>query len=439
MTNGRVNALADALAARLAELQARAAAAEPGKAPHLLYDALAELAVALEELHVATAELAQQNEELIEARDVLERERSRYSELFEWAPDGYVVTSPGGVVKEANRAAQRLLGTDAAALEEKPLVALVLPEDHGAYFRLLADARATPGQVQTQLRLCPPGREPFPVLARSAPVRSPEGEVSALRWLVSDITERQRSEDELRRALVRLRGQDDVKSAFILGVAHDLRAPVLAINALVQSLVEADDAGLPEPTRSALRRIGGHADTLYRMQTDLLDLERLARGIVRPHRRATNLAALVHDVVKRVDVGRRTLEVTTDDVEADVDPGMIESMVEKLLRNAASHTPERTSVWVRVESDAASGMVTLIVEDDGPGVPENLREQVFDLFHRGQQGEFAPGIGAGLYLVRRFAELHGGEAWVTERPGGGASFGVRLPLGSDAPESDRPH
>jgi signal transduction histidine kinase len=83
-------------------------------------------------------------------------------------------------------------------------------------------------------------------------------------------------------------------------------------------------------------------------------------------------------------------------------------------------------VIVRVE--ASDGGVLLLVEDEGPGVPEEMREAIFEPFRQGPDApEHSPGVGVGLTLVRRFAELHGGRAWVEERAGGGASFRVFLP------------
>jgi signal transduction histidine kinase len=99
-------------------------------------------------------------------------------------------------------------------------------------------------------------------------------------------------------------------------------------------------------------------------------------------------------------------------------------MVENLLANAARHTRKGSNVWVRVKHHDAGA--TIVVEDDGPGVPDELREQIFEPFRRGP-GQLQPGSGIGLSLVARFAELHGGHAWVEERAGGGASFRVFLP------------
>jgi two-component system sensor histidine kinase GlrK len=114
---------------------------------------------------------------------------------------------------------------------------------------------------------------------------------------------------------------------------------------------------------------------------------------------------------------------------AAVDVGQAERIIENLISNAVRHTPAGTPIWVRAEPQ--EGGVLLVVEDEGPGVPEQLRRAVFEPFRRGSaDGAHPPGVGVGLALVARFADLHGGEAWVEPRRGGGASFRVYLPDGN---------
>jgi two-component system, OmpR family, sensor histidine kinase MtrB len=108
----------------------------------------------------------------------------------------------------------------------------------------------------------------------------------------------------------------------------------------------------------------------------------------------------------------------------------VERIVENLVVNAARHTTAGATIWVRVQPQ--DGGVLLLVEDEGPGVPAELWEQIFQPFHKGRNiADHAPGSGIGLALVARFAELHGGRAWVQDRPGGGASFRVFLPDGRE--------
>jgi hypothetical protein len=122
----------------------------------------------------------------------------------------------------------------------------------------------------------------------------------------------------------------------------------------------------------------------------------------------------------------RPIEVVADPILAEVDPAMVERIVENLLINAVRHTARGIAIWVRVR--AVEDGVLLNVEDAGTGVPEELRAGVFEPFRQGPgRDEHSPGVGIGLSLVARFAELHGGRAWIEDRPGGGASFKVSLP------------
>ena len=108
----------------------------------------------------------------------------------------------------------------------------------------------------------------------------------------------------------------------------------------------------------------------------------------------------------------------------------MERVVENLLTNAGRHTTPDTPVWVKVARRDED--VLLTVEDAGGGVPKELRTALFEPFRQGPgAAAHAPGVGIGLSLVARFAELHGGRAWVQDRPGGGASFQVLLPDATD--------
>src|SRR5207249_6664638 len=97
-----------------------------------------------------------------------------------------------------------------------------------------------------------------------------------------------------------------------------------------------------------------------------------------------------------------------------------------LLSNAVRHTPPNSSIWLCAELHDRG--IRISVEDSGPGVPVELRDQLFGAFVRGPRSSaHSPGVGIGLSLVSKFAQLHGGRAWVENRPGGGASFRVYLP------------
>jgi signal transduction histidine kinase len=251
--------------------------------------------------------------------------------------------------------------------------------------------------------------------------------------VIVDLTEVRRALEREQEATQRLLALDRMKNTFLDAVSHELRTPLAAIVGIGLTLEHKAD-NLAEADRSDLyTRLVANARKLDRLLNDLLDLDRLTHGIVAPKRRPTDVAALAARIADDWGLlnGRRP-QVVAQPLTVSLDPGKVERIIENLLANAARHTPPDTPVWVRVEHPAAGDGVLLAVEDAGAGVPAELRDSVFEPFRQGPgTPTHAPGVGIGLTLVARFAELHGGRAWVEERPGGGSSFRVLIP---DAPQ-----
>jgi K+-sensing histidine kinase KdpD len=249
-----------------------------------------------------------------------------------------------------------------------------------------------------------------------------------------DISDRKESQAHLERALdvereaaQRLRSLDEMKNTFLQAVSHDLRTPLAAILGLAVTLERGDVALDEADARDLAGRIAANARRLERLVTNLLDMDRLARGIVSPQLDETDVGALVGRVAVESElVPHDRLVTELADVVQPIDAAKVERIVENLLANAVRHASADATVWVRVEPAPAG--VVIVVEDDGPGVPEELRETIFEPFRQGPDApRHSPGVGVGLTLVRRFAELQGGRAWVQERQGGGASFRVFVP------------
>ena len=243
----------------------------------------------------------------------------------------------------------------------------------------------------------------------------------------------------------RLREVDEMKNTFLQAVSHDLRTPLAAILGLAITLGRDDIELETDEVHELGTRIASNARKLDRLVHDLLDLDRLSRGIIEPNFKEADVGELVLRLVEESDQSlRRKVETEIAHIVAAVDPPKVERIVENLLANSAKHAP--TSSHVLVATREADGGVLIVIEDDGPGVPADGREEIFEPFNRGPASPVhAPGMGIGLSLVRRFSQLQGGNAWVEEREGGGASFRVFLPdareawaeVGDGGPAGDR--
>jgi signal transduction histidine kinase len=164
---------------------------------------------------------------------------------------------------------------------------------------------------------------------------------------------------------------------------------------------------------------------MNRLVDDMLDLERLDRGQITPERDPTDVGELARRVALEVPgMDTHPVRVDADPVLVEVDPSKVERIIENLLTNAGRHTAAGIPVHIEIRQQPKG--VLLVIEDEGTGIPDELKEELFEPFRQGPTAA-GRGVGIGLSLVKRFAELHGGTAVIEDRPGGGARFVISLP------------
>jgi len=223
-----------------------------------------------------------------------------------------------------------------------------------------------------------------------------------------------------------LRELNEVKDTLLHAVSHDLKGPLAGILGSAQTLRRAEQIGLTDEERATmLDMIEQGAKKMNRLVDDLLDLDRLDRGHIQPERTPTDVGELARKIARELPgMESHPIRVEADPILVDVDAGKVERVIENLLVNARRHTPAGTAVHIRVHG--RSNGVVLVVEDEGTGIPDDLKDALFEPFRQGA-GAGGRGVGIGLSLVRKFAELHGGTAHVEDGEHGGARFVITLP------------
>jgi two-component system sensor histidine kinase KdpD len=225
------------------------------------------------------------------------------------------------------------------------------------------------------------------------------------------------------------RRSDELKTALLRAVTHNLRTPLASIKASVSGLRQPDAAFAEEDRAELLAEIEEEADRLDRLVTNLLDASRLEAGGVTVSRHPQDLAELVGAAVDRLQLRLPGREVRLDIPEelppVACDYAQIDQVVTNLLENALLHTPAATPVLARAVRE--NGAVRVEVVDRGPGISAPDRERLFLPFERGRTR--APGTGLGLTIARGFVEAHGGKLWLEEGSDTGARFVFTLPVG----------
>jgi signal transduction histidine kinase len=225
-----------------------------------------------------------------------------------------------------------------------------------------------------------------------------------------------------------LRAVDEMKTALLRAVAHDVRNPLMAIAGFAEVLLM--DREMEDAQRLHLTsRIVANANELNTLVDDLLHLDRIAAGRVNPELEEVDVSAVVGRAVASASADRpERVDIDADaPITAAVDRARFERAIANLVSNALRYTPEDSPVRVGVRRDGDELRVE--VDDRGPGIPDDQKEAVFEPFVRGSQAARTTGTGLGLSLVRQFAELHGGRVWVEDPPEGGARFVFVVPAG----------
>jgi signal transduction histidine kinase len=215
------------------------------------------------------------------------------------------------------------------------------------------------------------------------------------------------------------------EARFSSDVSHELRSPITALSAAVEVL-DARRADLPERSQQALDVVVNQVRRFDQLVLDLLELSRLDVGVADVHRDELRLGEVLPRIAARH--GYAEVPVVVDPAANDavsVDKLRLERVVGNLLENASIHAGGASRISVE---PGPANTVLLAVEDGGPGVAASEKGRIFERFARGTASRHrVGGTGLGLALVVEHARSYGGDAWVEDRPGGGARFVVRLP------------
>jgi len=246
----------------------------------------------------------------------------------------------------------------------------------------------------------------------------------ALAELAALARERDRMREERVEAEA-LRRSDELKTALLRSISHDLRTPLTSIIAGGAALGSATPTPAERAELSAA--IVAEGERLSRLVENLLDMSRLEAGKAEPHREQTDLAEVLEgarDAVAGGDLVDLALGPGPPPVEADA--AQLERAFANLLENAIRHGGGRP---VKVTSRRTGDKIALRVVDQGPGIPESERGRIFEPFQTGSAGGARGGSGLGLAIARGFVEANGGQIALESLPGQGSSFVVSFPLG----------
>jgi len=364
-------------------------------------------------------------------------------ELLNSLGDGVTLADARGRIVFSNRAADRILGvgaTDAPAEAWADHYGIFLPEDRETPFPedQYPLVRAIEGESTRGVGMWirnPSVPDGVLVSVTGRPVKDDGGEIVGATVVFRDITELRRTRRDLEQTveeLARTQRQKDELSAFVV---HDLKGPITAILLSAQLLLQNPD--FDEKDREMLDDINGSAEELHRMVLDLLDIQLAEDGRLDPNLAPVPLGDLLHDVGKGYRAQAMTSETDlrvvdpSGDLTAMADADLLHRIVSNLIANSFKYAKGGT-VRLSAASLDDPPRCRITIEDDGPSVPRELREEIFRMWNqleRDERGRHRDSRGIGLHFARRATEAQGGRIGVDDSDLGGARFWIEMPRG----------
>lgn len=353
---------------------------------------------------------------LVDRVTQLASQRSEAKAILRSMPGAVIALDLAQRIMNTNRVAERLLNLDPDAVRGRLLQEAV------RHPRLMRFAEKSIGAADLR-------RDEFPlrgtperiVSASSRPLLDADGSMAGVVIVLQDVT--------------RLRKLESMRRDFASNASHELRTPVTNILGYIETLDECADADVQERSRfiAIIRR---NAKRLAAIIEDMLELARLETpesGGLRGVERA-QVRGLLEEVASGFapDLERKRIRVSLDcpeEIEADINSGLLMQAMGNLLANAIRYSPESTMITLSGEFDESRQSVLLAVRDEGAGIPEEHLSRLFERFYRVDPARSRElgGTGLGLAIAKHVAILHGGEIGVTSEVGLGSRFWISVP------------
>jgi len=365
-------------------------------------------------------------------------EKGKFHKLFESALDGILLHTEDGRIIDANRRFCKMLGLGLESLQRLNVIDLH-PEHSRILGRGAFDEIRRSGEA---LFVCDFLRGDGSTFAAEVSASSFRvGGETLIQGVVRDITERQKANQELQQAREEAESANHAKSMFLAAMSHEIRTPLNAVLGYVELMLQ-DPRGEEDQRRLGIIRQSG--DRLLSLVNDLLDFARIESGKIDLNEETFDPSTMVREVIEltRLMAGSKGIEcsaVLADDTPTTIlgDEQRLQQVLLNLVVNAIRHS---AGTKVKIVCKPDGGHLAFSVEDNGSGLPETLRENIFEPFAQLDSAARTPkrGAGLGLAICSRLLAAMNGSIETTQAEEGGAKFICRIPLrDADTPEKPR--
>jgi two-component system phosphate regulon sensor histidine kinase PhoR len=358
-------------------------------------------------------EIAQEHARILERqRELEDQAKAERQTLFNSMAEGVVLLDRSGRIQLVNQSLERQFSLNVDVRGQNLMEAFRRPELAELLSRLQGERDALTIEIEVG------GARVRFLEVNAATVFDREGRPVGAILVLHDLT--------------RIRQLENTRREFVANVSHELRTPLSLIKGYVETLL---DGAINDRELSGkfLQTIERHSNRLTNLIEDLLTISRLESGQITLHLKTVPLrpfaASLIAEMQSRArERGTDVVNEIPEQLHGRADPDRLEQVLVNLVENAIKYG--RTNGRVTLKGRAVNGHVELCVADDGPGIPPEAQERVFERFYRVDRARSreSGGTGLGLAIVKHIVQSHGGKVWVESEAGRGAQFYFTLPV-----------
>ena len=354
----------------------------------------------------------------------------QYKLLIDNANDAIIVAQDG-IVKFANPRAVGITGYSFEELASKNFIEFIHPDDRQLVLdNYIKRINKQDVEVGYQFRVVCKD-DSIRVVELNAVLISWQGKPATLNFL-SDVTERRRAEEEVKKSLEKERELSELRSRFISMTSHEFRTPLTSILSSAEIIEKYFDKLSDEQRAKNLHRIQDNVKHMTQLLSDVLFIGKTEAKKLQLHRQMIDLKQLCKNIVEQFEINlilktkHRLVFVEKNlSEEVSLDPKMIRQILDNLISNAIKYSSEGSEV--KFEAECTDEKIFFTVKDNGIGIPPEDQKRLFEPFHRAANASAISGTGLGLAIVKGSVEQHGGTIKVESELGKGTTFKVELP------------
>lgn len=396
------------------------------------------------ELEVHQIQLEMQNEELKIAKEKAELAEEKYTELYDFAPSGYISVSKAGEILELNFAAARMLGKERMQLIKKRFDFFVSIGTQMTFNHFLHDVFTIKVKQTCEVIIETEGN--LPINVNIDGVFSQNNELCLL--TITDITERKRAERNLLEEKEHAEESDRLKSAFLANMSHEIRTPMNGILGFADLLKEPDLAG--DEQQKYIRIIEKSGKRMLNIINDIVDISKIEAGLMQIDIKETNINEQIEYTYTFFKPEAETNGVklsfknTLPSKEAAIktDREKLYAILTNFVKNAIKYTREGSIEFgynLKRNNDRAE--IEFYVKDTGVGIKKDRQEAIFERFIQAdiEDKQAHQGAGLGLSISKAYVEMLGGKIWVESQEGKGSTFYFTLPYNTEPTKETNGH